>query len=249
MKIIITAIAAALILNSPAASYASAEAQDRRTERVHFAKGATATVIKGQIKGDRYIDYKVRAGAGQKLNVELKTSNASSYFNILPPDSGDVAMFIGSTSGNRFSGILPADGDYSIRVYLMRNAARRKESASYVLTVGVTGQALATTLAAKDALLPGTPYHASATVACALPYDARTKECEAFVIRRGFDGTATVEVRWGEGLKRRILFVKGKPVASDATGALSVERRGDVSIVSFASEEHFEIPDALVSGG
>ena len=65
------------------------------------------------------------------------------------------------------------------------------------------------------------------------PSRAGIKECEAFVIRRGFDGTATVEVRWGEGLKRRILFVKGKPVAADATDALSVERRGDVSVVRF----------------
>jgi hypothetical protein len=249
MKAIITAIAAVLILNSPAASYAVAETQDGRNERVHFAKGATSTVIKGQIKGDRDIDYQVRAGAGQTLSVEMKTGNASSYFNILPPGSGDVAMFIGSTSGNRFSGVLPADGDYAIRVYLMRNAARRNESASYTLTVGVTGQALAATPAAKDALIPGTPFHASAKIACVPSFEAKTRECEAFVIRRGFDGTATVEVRWGEGLKRRILFVKGKPVAADSPEALTAVRTGDVSIVSFGSDERYEIPDALVSGG
>ena len=128
----------------------------------------------------------MRAGAGQTLSVEMKTSNASSYFNILPLGSGDVAMFIGGTSGNRFLGVLPTHGDYATRVYLMRNAAGRKESASY---------ALAATPAAQDALLPSTSYHASATVACALPYDATTKECEVFVIRRGFDGTGAVAVR------------------------------------------------------
>ena len=222
---------------------------NRRSEVVYITKGVTSTVIKGQIKGDRYIDYQVRAGAGQTLSVEMKTSNASSYINILPPGSGDLAMFIGSTSSNRFSGVLPTDGDYAIRVYLMRNAARRNESASYALTVGVTGQALAATPAAKDALIPGTPFHASAKIVCSVPYDAKTKECEAFVIRRGFDGTATVEVRWGEGLKRRILFVKGKPVAADAADALAVERRGDVSVVHFGSDERFEITDALVTGG
>jgi hypothetical protein len=158
-------------------------------------------------------------------------------------------MFVGSTSGNRFSGVLPADRDYSIRVYLMRNAARRNESASYTLTVDVTGQPLAATPAARDALIPGTPFHASAKVVCAPPFGATMRECDAFVIRRGFDGTATVEVRWGEGLKRRILFVKGKPVAADATAALSVERRGDVSVVYFGGDERFEIPDALVTGG
>jgi len=248
MKRLLTVLAAALLFLLSVVGTASAD-PDRRSERVHFAKGATSTVVKGQVKGDHYIDYRVRAGAGQTLSVEMKTGNASSYFNILPPGSGDVAMFIGSTSGNRFSGVLPADGDYSIRVYLMRNAARRNESASYTLTVGVTGQPLAATPAARDALIPGTPFHASAKVACAPPFGATTRECDAFVIRRGFDGTATVEVRWGEGLKRHILFVKGKAVAADATDPLAVERRGDVSVVRFGDDERFEIPDALVFGG
>ena len=248
MKRLLTVLAAALLFLLSVVGTASAD-PDRRSERVHFAKGATSTVVKGQVKGDHYIDYRVRAGAGQTLSVEMKTGNASSYFNILPPGSGDVAMFIGSTSGNRFSGVLPADGDYSIRVYLMRNAARRNESASYTLTVGVTGQPLAATPAARDALIPGTPFHASAKVACAPPFGATTRECDAFVIRRGFDGTATVEVRWGEGLKRHILFVKGKAVAADATDPLAVELRGDVCVVRFGDDERFEIPDALVSGG
>jgi hypothetical protein len=249
MNRILTAVVAALTLVQPAFVIAATPDPDRRSERVQFAKGASSTVIKGKVKGYRYVDYQVRAGAGQTLSVEMKTGNASSYFNILAPGNGDVAMFIGSTSGDRFSGLLPTDGDYSIRVYLMRNAARRNESANFALTIGVTGQPLAATPAARDALLPGTPFHASAMIPCLLPYDARTKECEAFVIRRGFDGTATVEVRWGEGLKRRILFVKGKPVAADATAALSVERRGDVSVVHFGGDERFEIPDALVTGG
>ena len=249
MKAIITAIAAAMILNSLAPNYAVAETQDGRNERVHFAKGATSTVIKGQIRGYRYIDYQVRAGAGQTLSVEMQTSNGANYFNILPPGSRDVAMFVGSSSGNSFLGVLPTEGDYAIRVYLMRSAARRNEAASYKLTVGVTGQALAATPAAKDALIPGTSFHASATIACTPPYVASTKECDAFVIRRGFGGTATVEVRWGEGLKRRILFVKGKAVAADSPEALMATRTGDVSIVSFGSDERYEIPDALVSGG
>lgn len=46
------------------------------------------------------------------------------------------------------------------------------------------------------------------------------RECEAFVIRCGVDGTATVEVRCG-----------------------------DFSVVRFGGDERFEIPDALVSGG
>ena len=70
-------------------------------------------------------------------------------------------MYAGQT-GEDFTAVLPTDGDYTIRVYLMRAAARRNESSDYTLTVGVTGQALAPTPASQDALLPGTPFHASA---------------------------------------------------------------------------------------
>jgi hypothetical protein len=249
MKRHVATIAVALLLVPPVAGAAAFADPDRGSETVHFAKGATSTAIKGQIKGDNYVDYQVRAGAGQTLNVGMESSNAFSYFNILPPGSRDVAMFVGSSSGYRFSGVLPTDGDYAIRVYLMRNAARRNEVANFTLTVGVSGQALAPTPAAKDALIPGTPFHASAKIACTVPYDAKKKECDAFVIRRGFDGTATVEVSWGERLKRRILFVKGKAVAADSPEALIAMRTGDVSIVSFGSDERYEIPDTLVSGG
>jgi hypothetical protein len=70
------------------------------------------------------------------------------------------------------------------------------------------------------------------------------------VIRRGFDGTATVDIP-GRVEKRSILFVKGKPAASDARAmdALTSERKGDVTIVKLGADERYEIPDALVTGG
>jgi hypothetical protein len=145
--------------------------------------------------------------------------------------------------------VLPADGDYTVRVYLIRAAARRNESGSYALDIGVGGKALAALPASVDALIPGTPYHASASIPCADTFDPKVRECEAFVIRRGHDGTATVEIRWPIGTKRRVLFLQGKPVASDAPDALAVSRRGDTSIVSIGGGERLEIPDALLFGG
>jgi hypothetical protein len=195
----------------------------------------------------------VRAGAGQTLAVTLKGANASNYFNVLPPGSKDVGMFVGSTSGNSFAGVLPADGDYTVRVCLMRSAARRNEASDYTLTISVTGAALAPTPASRDALLPGTPFHASGKIAC-LPYieqfrGKKPQQCEAFVIRRGFDGTATVEIPQENSVPRRILFVKGKPVASDSSDPLTFTRQGDVTTVKLGGDESYEIPDALVGGG
>lgn len=111
-------------------------AQQDRTERVQFARGAASKAISGTIRGYAGVNYIIGARAGQVMHVTLQASNASAYFNVWAPGA-EEAMFVGSTTGNRFSATLPADGDYRIQVYLMRNAARRNERASYTLTVGV----------------------------------------------------------------------------------------------------------------
>jgi hypothetical protein len=105
-------------------------------QTIQFAKGQSATKIEGKIKGDQTIDYRLRATAGQTLKVNFTSKHLSAYFNVLPPAS-ETALFVGSTYGNFFEGTLPVDGDYTIRVYLMRSAARRQETARYSLEVAI----------------------------------------------------------------------------------------------------------------
>ena len=246
------AIFLAYIVVQAFAYAAEAAEQGTRTERVQFKKGSTSAVIKGQVKGYSDVDYLVQAGAGQTITVSLKVSNRMNYFNVLPPGSKDVAMYAGQT-GEDFKGVLPTDGDYTIRVYLVRAAARRNESSNYTLTIRVTGKALAPVPASKDAVIPGTPFHASGKITC-VPYierfgEKKSQECEAFVIRRGFDGTATVEIPQANSVMRRILFVKGKPVASDSQDPMTFSRKDDFTIVTFDTDERYEIPDALIFGG
>ena len=104
-----------------------------RTERVHFKHGATSAVVEDSIKGYQTVDYVLGARKGQSMNVSMATDNGANYFNILAPGENEVAMFTGSTSGNQFEGTLPANGDYKVRVYMMRSAARRDEVAKYRL--------------------------------------------------------------------------------------------------------------------
>ena len=78
------------------------------------------------------------ASAGQTLKVKLKTSNASNNFNILPPGSEDDAIYNVSIEGTSYTGKLQQSGEYKIRVYLMRNDARRNATANYTLTVSIT---------------------------------------------------------------------------------------------------------------
>jgi hypothetical protein len=99
-----------VVLGAWIATVAQAAGPKIREVQVQFPKGETGATLKGKLKGDETVDYKVWATAGQSM-------------------------------GNRYEGPLPADGTCTIRVYLMGNAARRNESASYSLDVGVSGGA------------------------------------------------------------------------------------------------------------
>jgi hypothetical protein len=221
---------------------------DRSVKAVAFPKGKTETVIEGRIKGRGYVDHTLRASAGQTLILQLNSSHRAIYFNLLPPDSSDNAMAIGEQSGNRFDGLLPDDGVYTVRVFLIRAAARRNETGRYTLKVVAGGTALKPIAASKDALVGGTRFHAVANVKCAPAY-TQTRECEAGAVRRSFDGTATVELRWDKTWKRRILFVKGEPKAADVPQPMTFTRNERGWVVSFGGGESFEIPEPLVSGG
>jgi hypothetical protein len=226
-----------------AAPPAAPKAQD-----IRFAPGTSAAELKGTVKGYASADYRLVAGTGQTLSVEMKRTNGAQYFNIVSPGSNE-AMFIGETTGVQAKVVLPTDGAYLIRTYLMRSAARRNESSRYTMNVAVTGQALAALPASQDAKVAGTRFHATTELSCKPPYGAAPTRCEAGVVRRGRDGTATVEIRGPNQLLRQILFVKGEPVASNSAQALASRRSGDTTTVEIGGDERFDVPDALLTGG
>lgn len=209
---------------------------------VLFAKGKSGSTVSGSIKGDQDHSYIVDARAGQTLTVVLKPTKGAPYINITAPGA-DSAMFIGSADGNRFSGPLTKSGRHVIQVYQMRASARRGELASYTLDIGVTGGG-----GGRDALVPGTRYHATADIPCVTAEGAAPGVCKAGVIRRG-GGNATVEMKTPDGGQRRIFFTAGRATGSDAEASLKVARQGDLSIVRIGTVEVYRIPDAFVVGG
>ena len=112
---------------------------DIRTERVQFEKGANSAVVEGSITGYETVDYVLGAKKGQYMNVGMATNNRANYFNILAPGENQIAMFNGSIAGNQYEGSLPKSGDYKVRVYMMRSAARRSEVANFRLEMIITG--------------------------------------------------------------------------------------------------------------
>lgn len=109
---------------------------DLREEVVRFKLGTEHTEIKAKIRGRETVDYLLQARQGQKLAVRLQSRNRFTFFNLLPPASED-AIFFGSSAldPQHFEIRLNKDGVYRIRLYLMRNAARRNESANYLLNI------------------------------------------------------------------------------------------------------------------
>lgn len=126
----------------PAAAPATSSRTVNRTETIRFAPGKSNTSIKGSIRGDQSISYVLGAEAGQAMAVTLKPSNLATYFNIYVPGKGpgDQALVNSGTTPelNKFSGKLSASGEYTISVYMMRSAARRKERSDFTMDVSIS---------------------------------------------------------------------------------------------------------------
>jgi hypothetical protein len=147
MRLAAGLLAAITLIASPAV------AQDGiRVQAIDLPTEGGNRTITGRIKGHDSVDHVVRVANGRALSVDLAASHGQAYFNVLPPGSTGEAIFIGSTSGDHFSAEGLAAGDYRIRVYLMRAAARRGEAARYTLDVAVKQDAF------RAVAVPGQPF-------------------------------------------------------------------------------------------
>ncbi|MEA1892364.1 MAG: hypothetical protein U9N33_06585 [Campylobacterota bacterium] len=93
------------------------------------------------IKGYNCVDYRVNIKSGQKIRVDLKSSNRFVFFNVNPPSS-KISIFVGQNMANpnRYESRLFEGGEYIIRVYFTRNEARREHIASFDLDVTIVTQ-------------------------------------------------------------------------------------------------------------
>jgi hypothetical protein len=104
---------------------------------VHFAKGTTASTVKGLVKGNGTEDYVLRAAAGQTMDVKLSAKSTLIYFNVLKKGV-DEAIYVGSTDGkNEWSGSLVDGGDYIVRVYTMGKGKEAGHSTPFSVNISI----------------------------------------------------------------------------------------------------------------
>lgn len=114
-------------------SIADTNAQTKQS--IVFAKSTSSATVKGTIRGYKYIDYTIAARAGQRLEIDLSAVKTVPVFTVFLPNGDNLED---AAQRNEFSGLLPENGTYVIRVGLMRAAARRKNSsAAFTLKVSI----------------------------------------------------------------------------------------------------------------
>ena len=210
------------------------------TKKVSFPKGKTSTVIEGSMSGEQTIDYIVGARAAQNLIVTLTPKTNQPAFNVLPPGSNDVAVFIGQNEGNNCNIILEQSGDYKIRVYQMRSAARRGEKASYTLKIEIPA-------ASYDAKVAGTNYHATGELRAANGSDPTTAQ---FGVIRSNGGAEVHTTLKSTGVKRVFVFSQGEWTCKSTGCKLNFAKIGadEWELICNGTEKYY-IPDAVIYGG
>jgi hypothetical protein len=232
-------------------------ADEVREQHVRFAPGESDAKLADAIRGRDSVIYRLDARAGQQMTISLDASNSATYFNVYAPGRGpgDEALAVGDQTGpmmpdlNRFDGLLPESGTYTVSVYLYRAAARRNETSQYTISFAIRDPSAQT---AGDALVPGTTFHATGTIPCRRDRERAMSDCNFGVVRKP-PGGAEVTVFWPDGGTRVITFRDGEPVAYDASeadaGAPLAWSRAEGGFVVTIGAQRFEIFDAIIFGG
>ncbi len=127
---------AGLLAGLAALPFAGTAQAATTTQRVRFPRGTMGTILRGRVRGYDTADYLVGARAGQQMTVSLRSDNDSNYFNVTAPGARE-ALFQGAMEGGDARFTTPRNGDYVVRVYLMRNAARRGEVGAFTLEISI----------------------------------------------------------------------------------------------------------------
>jgi hypothetical protein len=100
--------------------------------RVVFDDDHPARSYEDALDGFNEISYVIALREGQSLQVSLASNNISNCFDIYAPGAAKP-FYIGGDSGSSHRLVAGTPGDYVVKVFLLRLAARDNQSARYTL--------------------------------------------------------------------------------------------------------------------
>lgn len=100
--------------------------------RVTFDDGHVARRFEDAIDGFNEVSYVIGLREGQSLQVSLASNNISNCFDIYAPGA-TKPFYLGGESGSSHQLRATTAGDYVVRVFLLRLAARDNQYAQYTL--------------------------------------------------------------------------------------------------------------------
>lgn len=112
-------------------------AQTKRIN-VKFRIGTTSGTFSNSVSGYGSADFYVTAKGGQEMSAKLTSANKFLYFLIIRDPANPEAIADDARDAVNWSGELPEDGTYIVRVFLVRAEARRnKTPVKFNLRIGV----------------------------------------------------------------------------------------------------------------
>jgi len=84
--------------------------------RVRFDRGATSDSLEGHLKAHQGLDYILRAGEGQVLEINATPETTDETLQLVIYGVDGTVLRSGMGEGSSFRGELPDDGDYIVRV-------------------------------------------------------------------------------------------------------------------------------------
>lgn len=213
--------------------------------------------------------YRAAARRNERSDFSLTVALAPAV-NVAAPVQGDFADGLqGGPDYWRVSGLRsgalrlrrePSSGAHTIATFrngeVLRNAGCRMSEGGHWCKVAlprneavvgwIDGRYLEEGARPGDALVAGTDFHATGEIACAQVMGQPTRPCRFGVVRRG-GGLASVTIFVDAG-PRTIQFEADAPSGSNASAKLSFRREADLFLISIG-DEHYEIPEAVITGG
>lgn len=101
---------------------------------MRFKAGASSGTYSGSLRGNRYVDYVLRASEGQNLTVKLtRKTGETPYFNILKVAGGE-AISDDAREATEWTGNLPETRQSIVCVYVPKAARLANRSSAYRIT-------------------------------------------------------------------------------------------------------------------